>query len=47
MKTAYKPSIISPYQTMQKKTFDTQDKKHPVREEIQKDALVHTTSRPL
>ena len=36
MKTAYKPSIISPYQTMQKKTFDTRDKKHPAREEIER-----------
>ncbi len=36
MKTAYKPSIISPYQAMQKKTFDTQDKKHPAREEIER-----------
>lgn len=36
MKTAYKPSIISPFQVMQKKTFDVQDKKHPVREEIER-----------
>lgn len=36
MKTAYRPSIISPVQVMQKKTFDVQDKKHPVREEIAK-----------
>lgn len=36
MKTAYKPSIISPIQMIQKKTFDVQDKKHPVREEIAK-----------
>ena len=36
MKTAYKPSIISPYQAMQKKTFNVHDKKHPIREEIQK-----------
>ena len=36
MKTAYKPSIISPYPAMQKKTFDTRDKKHPAREEIER-----------
>lgn len=36
MKTAYQPSIISPVQMMQKKTFDTRDKKHPAREEIER-----------
>lgn len=35
MKTAYKP-IPSPYQAMRKRSFNTQDNKHPVRTEIQK-----------
>lgn len=34
MKTTYKPGVSSPFQAMQKKTFDIQDKKHPIREEI-------------
>ncbi len=36
MKTAYKPRIASPFQVMREKPFDVQDKKHPVRQEIEK-----------
>jgi len=36
MKTAYKPRIASPFQMMREKPFNVQDKKHPVREEIEK-----------
>lgn len=36
MKTAYNPRIASPFQVKQEKSFDVQNKKHPVREEIEK-----------
>mgnify|MGYP001568643040 FL=1 len=36
MKTAYKPNAISSFKVTQKESFDVQDKKHPIREEIEK-----------
>lgn len=36
MNTTYKRRIPSPFQVMQNRAFDVQDKKHPVREEVKK-----------
>ena len=36
MNTTYRKPIVSPFQTMSKNAFNTQDKKHPINEEIKK-----------
>ena len=44
MKTAYKPSLISPFHMMTKKALDTQNKDHPIQEEIHKSLGTFTFS---